>query len=138
MTTHSFSDISSQNWQPTTTYQVIQEAIQSEVEQGLWENEAHIDTWCTIAVSEAQGVDNSWVTHTYQNTSNPSQTTTVLWPANWPPPAENKFGQLPSHFFIRQAHGTGTRPGVLAVLVLSEVEAAPNSQPTYKPAGICI
>src|SRR4051812_10610169 len=103
MPTPSFSDISSHNWLPSTIYEVVQSTIQEEVEQGHWENEAHIDTWCTIAVSEVQGVDNTWVTHTYCNKNDRSQITTVLWPASWPPPAENIHGHLPSHFFVRRS-----------------------------------
>lgn len=133
----SFANISGLNWQPTTTYQSVQTGIQTEVDQGLWDNDVHIDIWCTIAVSETQGVDNSWVTYTYRNGNDNSQST-VLWPAGWPAPAENKNGQLPSHFFVRRTSGGGTNPGGIAILVLSDVATAPTIKPPYKVAGTCI
>lgn len=138
MATTSFANISSLNWQPSTTYQAVQETIQAEVDQGLWENEVHIDAWCMIAVSELQGVGDSWVVYTYQNKNDHSQTATVLWPAGWPAPAENKNGQLPGHFFVRSSSGTGQNPGALAAIVLSDTDIAPTTQPTYKPAGSCL
>lgn len=136
MPTTSFSDISSVNWQPSTTYQAVQSSIQSEVNQGVWDNDAHIDIWCTIAVSPPQGVNNSWVTFTYSNSN--SQTQTVLWPSGWPAPAEDKNGRLPSHFFVRTTGGTGAHPGAIAVQVLSDTDTAPAAQPAYRVARACI
>lgn len=139
MATSSFADIS--EWQLAEAYQEIQAMIQDEVNQGLWENQMHIDTWCMIAISPTQGQENSWVTYTYHLISDHTQTATVIWPAGWPAPAENINGQLPSHFFsagtTSGSSGTPTAVGVSTGMVLYETYAAPANQPTYKAAGDC-
>lgn len=139
MATRSFADIS--DWQPTTAYQEIQAMIQDEVNQGLWDNLEHIDTWCMIAVSPTQGLENSWVTYTYHLISDHTQTATVIWPACWPAPAENVNGQLPHHFFSAgTASGSSKTPtsiGVSIEAALYETYTAPAKQPTYKAAGDC-
>lgn len=132
MATGSFADIS--NWLPEAAYSAIQTMIQNEVSQGLWENQDHIDGWCTIATSPKQGLDNSWVTYTYQLISDNTQTITVIWPAGWPAPAENINGELPGHFFSSETAGGlagGSGP-------IHKTYAAPANQPTYKIAGDCV
>jgi len=143
MATGSFSEISNYDWAPTSTYQTIQSMILAEVEQGLWANEDHIDGWCFILASPLQGVNNSWVTYTYQLMSDNTQTTTVIWPAGWPAPSENINGQLPSHFFSKQSTGGGSTstPGAIGIAVeevLYETYTSPSGQPTYKAAGACL
>jgi len=130
MATSSFDFI--EDWE-STLYQTIQLMIQEEVTQGLWENEAHLDTWCAINTSPTQGFGNLWVEHTYQRQDDPSQTITVVWPAQWPAPAENINGELPCHFFSGQTSSRNTlaRPTF-------QISAPPAYQPTYKPAGECI
>lgn len=139
MATSSFADIS--GWLPEV-YSTIQDMIQDEVNQGLWENQEHIDGWCAIAVSPTQGINNSWVTYTYQLMSNNDQTTTITWPAGWPAPAENINGELPGHFFSGSTSGGSTKtPGAIGVgieNILFETYAAPANQPTYKIAGTCV
>lgn len=137
MATGSFADIENHNWQPGTSYQSVQTQIQQEVNQGLWQNQAHPDTWCCIQTSAPHGTGNSWVTHTYQHSSNPTLKGSVVWPAGWPPPAENINSVLPSHFFGSSTGGGGTAPGALS-LPVSQTTSAPTSQPGYKPAGLCM
>ncbi|MGH2480275.1 MAG: hypothetical protein ACRDHW_11515, partial [Ktedonobacteraceae bacterium] len=112
MTTSSFANTSSLSWQPASAYQTILSTIQNEVNQGLWTNQEHIDDWCCILVSPPQGMNNSWVIHTYQLTKNSSQQTTVIWPAGWPAPSENINGQLPSHFF---SSGSAATPKAVTI-----------------------
>lgn len=135
MANSSFYNVSSQNWLPETIYQTIQVTIQEEVDQGLWANQAHTDGWCCIFTSQPQGVNNSWVTYTYQLISDNTQKATVVWPAGWPPPAENINGLLPSHFFSSQSSLLASAGSIGS---LSQTSAAPAFQPTYKPAGECI
>jgi hypothetical protein len=140
MATSSFADIS--NWLPTEAYESVQSMIQNEVSQGLWDNQTHIDGWCMIAVSPTQGLNNSWVTYTYQLISDNTQTTTVIWPSGWPAPAENINGELPGHFFSGGTTGGSTETsdsvGVGVEAVLYETYAAPANPPTYKTAGDCV
>lgn len=147
MATNSFDGITNYVWQPTTGYEQLQSNIQAEVDQGLWANQTHIDGWCLIASLPSQGFNNSWVTYTYQSKADNTQTTTVIWPAGWPAPAENINGQLPSHFFTSSAPTTSTTsssatmsPNVVSVNsieMLYQVYTAPTAQPTYKIAGEC-
>jgi hypothetical protein len=121
-----------ESWE-TSLYQTIQLMIEEEVTQGLWENHEHLDTWCTINSAPAQGFENLWVVHTYQRMGDPTETLTVIWPVDWPAPAENINGELPCHFFSGQ-----TTKGTALALPTFQVSAPPASQPTYKPAGECI
>lgn len=121
-----------ESWQ-TSLYQALQSMIEEEVAQGLWENQEHLDTWCTINTSPAQGFENLWVLHTYQRMGDSTETITVIWPAQWPAPAENINGELPCHFFS----GSATKGTALAMPTF-QVSAPPAFQPTYKPAGECI
>jgi hypothetical protein len=130
MATSSFAYI--ENWE-SNLYQTIQSIILEEVTQGLWENQDHLDTWCAVDRSPTQGFENLWVLHTYQRLNNPSQTITVIWPADWPAPAENINGELPCHFFSGQ---TGSKTAL--VMPPFQVSAPPTFQPVYKPAGECI
>lgn len=140
MATNSFADISTHNWEPTSMYQELQSLIQNEVNQGLWANQAQPNGWCNVVTSAPHGVNNSWVTHTYQRISDPTQTCTVTWPAGWPAPAENINGELPAHFF---ASTSTTSPGALSTSIaeaepLSRTSAAPATPPSYKPVGECV
>ncbi len=138
MATSSFADIS--NWQPTTTYEAIQTTIQNQVTQGLWANEMHIDGWCMVEVSGPIGLNNSWVTYTYQLISDNTQTATVIWPAGWPAPSENINGQLPTFFTSGTTSGSSKAPGAIGVQIeaaLYQTSPAPSGQPTYKAAGEC-
>ncbi len=146
MATDSFVDIIDYNWLPTTAYQEVLAMIQAEVEQGLWANQAHLDGWCNIATSAPHGVNNSWVTYTYQLISDITKTITLIWPVGWPPPAENINGELPGHFFAGTATGTATitpeetvssGSGTITAQPLHKTYAAPAGQPTYKPANMC-
>lgn len=142
MTTNSFADIGSYNWQPVSAYQTVQSLIQQEVDQGLWANQAHVDGWCSTSVAPVQGADNSWVIYTYQLISDSTQTTTVVWPAGWPAPAENINGQLPNHFFSGGTTSSSTTTDSVSRVptrqALYETYASPTGQPTYKAAGACI
>lgn len=136
MATSSFADVSS--WQ-SAQYQTIQSTIQQEVAEGLWENEDHVDGWCLVATSPPQGFNNLWVIYTYQLISDPTHTTTVVWPANWSAPAENINGQLPSYFFTGQvASSIQPRGGGGENQPFYQVYAPPSSRPTYKLAGDCL
>ncbi len=138
MANSSFEDISTHNWGPASTYQALQTLIQNEVNQGLWANQAQPQGWCSIATSAPHGVNNSWVTHTYQQINNPTQTSVVVWPAGWPAPAENIHGELPAHFF---ASASTTSHGAVDASIaepLSQTSAAPTTPPTYKPTGQCV
>ena len=136
MATSSFADVS--NWQ-SAQCQTIQSTIQQEVAQGLWENGDHKDTWCMVATSPVQGFDNLWIIYTYQLISDPTQITTVPWPANWPAPAENINGQLPGYFFSGQvASSIQPRGGGGETQPFFQVYAPPSPQPTYKLAGECV
>lgn len=139
MATISFADISNYNWQPTTVYQAIQTLIQEEVNQGLWTNEAHIDSWCFVLVSSPWGVNNSWVTYTYQLSTDTTQRKTVNWPCGWPAPSENINGDLPHHFFsgIANAPTSGLSPAVIGGAPHAS-SASPSGQPAYRIAGDCV
>lgn len=130
MATSSFAYI--ENWE-STLYQTIQSMIQEEVAQGLWENQEHLDTWCTIDSAPVEGFEDLWVLHTYQRQGDSIETITVIWPATWPPPAENINGELPCHFFAGQ-----TGSGTALTLPPFQVSAPPTFQPVYKPAGECV
>jgi cytoskeletal protein RodZ len=153
MATSSFANINDQNWEPTSMYQQVQIMIQSEVDQGLWENHEQPSGWCLIATSDPHGVSSSWVTHTYQQISDTTQTSTVIWPASWPPPAENVNGELPAHFFssvsttVTQTSafsptslsaGASTTGEGNTAKPLSQTSAAPVNPPTYRVAGQCV
>ncbi len=138
MATSSFEDISTQSWEPTSLYQEIQTRIQSEVDQGLWANQEQIYGWCNLLTSTPYGVNNSWVTHTYQRIGDPTQTSTVIWPAGWPAPAENINGELPTHFFASATNTPSGGPNDSLALPLPQTSAAPTTTPTYKPAGSCL
>lgn len=137
MATSSFASTSVYNWQPVTVYQAIQSTIQSEVDQGLWANQVNSDGWCCVATSPPQGANSSWVVYTYQLISDRTQKTTVVWPAGWPPPAENINGQLPSHFFSGPSNSSS---GVVSQNTepLYQVYPSPTTQPVYKSAGTCV
>lgn len=138
MASSSFEDISTQNWEPASLYQAVQSRIQSEVDQGLWANQVQPHGWCNVLTSAPHGVNNSWVTHTYQRIGDPTQTSTVTWPAGWPAPAENINGELPTHFFASAANTSSSVHNDSLALPLPQVFAAPVTPPTYKPAGECL
>lgn len=137
MATDSFADINQYDWLPITAYQTILSLILAEVEQGLWANSAHPDDWCCINTSPPHGVNNSWVTYTYQLISDITQALSLVWPAGWSPPAENINGELPSHFFAGATTSmpTGAAP---TAQPFHETYAAPATQPAYKSAGLCV
>lgn len=142
MATSSFADASATSWQPSSAYQTIQTTIQNEVSQGLWTNAEHIDGWCCIQTSPPQGANNSWVIYTYQLIRDTTQKATVIWPAGWPPPAENINGQLPSHFFSGSTSSGSTATPQIAMInpttLLYQTQNAPTTAPAYKVAGECV
>jgi hypothetical protein len=146
MATDSFANVSHTNWLPATAYQSIQTSIQQEVGQGVWANREHTDGWCFIGASTPYGINNSWVTYTYQLISDSTQTATVIWPAAWPAPAENINGQLPTHFFNVTFNTAASsnimgldsgESGAITTQPLYQLYVAPVNKVTYKAAGIC-
>ena len=146
MATDSFANVSKVTWEPVTAYQSIQTSIQQEVGQGLWANQERTDGWCCIGTSSPYGVNNSWVTYTYQLISDIAQTASVIWPAGWSAPAENINGELPNNFFAvtfnsaASSNIMGLDPGSgsgTTTTPLYALHAAPVSKLVYKTAGIC-